>query len=243
MAFFPAAWNQPGNRGALPPDSREEVGMNLADGMLEELRQSIVDMEDQKAVAWTRKALEHYPAEQILNAALIPAMETVGVEYEQGKKFIPEMLLASEAMTAALELLKPQLARSDVKKAGKVVMGTVEGDVHDIGQRMVCIMLEGAGFEVVSLGADVPTDEFVNAVKTGKPDILGMSALLTTTAPGMKKVIDALESQGLRARLKVMVGGAILNQRLAEEFGADGYAPDASSAARLAKILIETRYP
>ncbi len=213
--------------------------MSLADDILEEIQHSIVNMEDQKAVEWTRKALEHHPAEHILNEALIPAMEIVGNEYEQGKKFIPEMLLASEAMTAALELLKPQLARSDVKKAGKVVMGTVEGDVHDIGQRMVCIMLEGAGFEVVSLGADVPTDEFVNAVKTINPDIMGMSALLTTTAPVMKKVIQALENHGLRAGVKVMVGGAILNQRLAEEYGADGYAPDAASASRLARTLIQ----
>jgi 5-methyltetrahydrofolate--homocysteine methyltransferase len=136
-------------------------------------------------------------------------------------------------------LLKPQLARSDVKKSGKVVMGTVEGDVHDIGQRMVCIMLEGAGFEVLSLGADVPTADFVNAVKTKSPDILGMSALLTTTAPRMKGVVEALQKEGLRDKVKVMVGGAVLNQRLADEYGADGYAPDAASATRLARTLMK----
>ncbi|MBZ5496502.1 MAG: corrinoid protein [Acidobacteriia bacterium] len=213
--------------------------MTLADDILEQIKLSIVDMEDQKAVALTRQALADHPAEEILNRALIPAMELVGNEYEQGQKFIPEMLLAAEAMTSALELLKPQLARSDVKKVGKVVMGTVEGDVHDIGQRMVCIMLEGAGFEVLSLGADVATHEFVNAVKTKSPDILGMSALLTTTAPRMKGVIEALQKEGLRNRVKIMVGGAILNQRLADEYGADGYAPDAASATRLARTLME----
>ena len=215
--------------------------MSVVDDLLDGIRRSIVDMEDQQAVELTRKALEIHPAETILNRALIPAMETVGNEYEQGKKFIPEMLLAAEAMTAALELLKPALARSDVRKVGKVVMGTVEGDVHDIGQKMVCIMLEGAGFEVHSLGADVPADDFIQAVKTGNPDILGMSALLTTTAPRMKGVIDGLQKQGLRDRVKVMVGGAVLNQRLADEYGADGYAPDAAAATRLARALMESR--
>jgi len=215
--------------------------MSIDDSLLDGIRRSIVDMEDRQAVELTRKALEIHPAEKILNHALIPAMEAVGNEYEQGKKFIPEMLLAAEAMTAALELLKPALARSDVKKAGKVVMGTVEGDVHDIGQKMVCIMLEGAGFEVHSLGADVPIDDFIQAVKTRNPDILGLSALLTTTAPRMKDVIEALDRQGLRDRIKVMVGGAILNQRLADEYGADGYAPDAAAATRLARSLVESR--
>lgn len=215
--------------------------MSLADDMLEKIKLSIVNLEDQKAVEFTRKAMEIHPAEVILNQALIPAMEIVGNEYEQGKKFIPEMLLAAEAMTASLELLKPLLAQSDAKKAGKVVMGTVEGDVHDIGQKMVCIMLEGAGFEVHSLGADVPTPDFVNAVQTTQPHILGMSALLTTTAPRMKVVIEALKREGLREKVKIMVGGAILNQRLADEYGADGYAPDAASAARLARTLMRTQ--
>jgi len=212
--------------------------MTHADDLLENIKLSIVNLEDQKAVEFTRKALENHPADEILNQALIPAMEIVGNEYEQGKKFIPEMLLAAEAMTASLELLKPLLARSEAKKAGSVVMGTVEGDVHDIGQKMVCIMLEGAGFEVQSLGADVPTSDFVSAVKTMQPHILGLSALLTTTAPRMKTVIEALRKEGLRENIKIMVGGAILNQRLADEYGADGYAPDAASAARLARTLM-----
>jgi len=208
------------------------------DDIIESIKQSIIDMEDQKAVVLTRQALESFPAEEILNKALVPAMERVGNDYEEGKKFIPEMLLAAEAMTAALELLKPQLSRSEAKKVGRVVMGTVEGDVHDIGQRMVCIMLEGAGFEVHSLGADVPAKDFVEAVKIKSPDILGLSALLTTTAPRMKGVIEALKSEVLLEKFKVLVGGAILNQRLADEYGADGYAPDAASATRLAKTLV-----
>jgi len=219
-------------------DSIEEVRVTPFDDILESIKQSIIDMEDQKAVVLTRQALESFPAEEILNKALVPAMERVGDDYEEGKKFIPEMLLAAEAMTAALELLKPHLSRSEAKKVGRVVMGTVEGDVHDIGQRMVCIMLEGAGFEVHSLGADVPAKDFVEAVKIKSPDILGMSALLTTTAPRMKGVIEALKREGLRDKVKVMVGGAILNQRLADEYGADGYAPDAASATRLAKALV-----
>jgi 5-methyltetrahydrofolate--homocysteine methyltransferase len=210
----------------------------VPEDVLEEIRKSIINMEDQKAADLTRQALERFPAEEILNRSLIPAMETVGSEYEEGKKFIPEMLLSSEAMTAALEVLKPALAQSGVKKAGKVIMGTVEGDVHDIGQRMVCIMLEGAGFEVHSLGVDVPAGSFVEAVKEENPNIVGMSALLTTTAPNMKKAIEALRANGLRDKVKVMVGGAVLNQRLADQFGADGFAPDAAAAVRLAKSLM-----
>lgn len=213
--------------------------MTLAENVLEEIKNCIVNMEDQKAVDLTRQALTDHKAEDILNQALIPAMEIVGREYEEGKKFIPEMLLAAESMNGALGLLKPILARSEAKKAGKVVMGTVEGDVHDIGQKMVCIMLEGAGFEVHSLGADVPASDFVNAVRTSRPNILGMSALLTTTAPRMKSVIEALQKEGLRNQVKIMVGGAILNQRLADEYGADGYAPDAASATRLARTLMQ----
>jgi 5-methyltetrahydrofolate--homocysteine methyltransferase len=227
----------------VPTDKKsiEETHMTCAEDILARIKSSIIDMEDQKAIEMTRLALADHRAEDILNQALIPAMEIVGNEYEEGKKFIPEMLLAAEAMTGALQLLKPLLAQSDAKKTGKVVMGTIEGDVHDIGQKLVCIMLEGAGFEVHSLGADVPAASFINAVKTVKPDILGMSALLTTTAPKMKSVIETLRKEGLRDQVKIMVGGAILNQRLADEYGADGYAPDAASATRLARTLMQAK--
>ncbi len=212
--------------------------MSGAESILEEIKSCIINMEDQRAADLARQALGQHAAEEVLNRALIPAMEFVGNEYEEGKKFIPEMLLASEAMTAALEVLKPALAKSGAKKAGKVIMGTVEGDVHDIGQKLVCIMLEGAGFEVYSLGVDVAPDAFVQAAIEQNPNIIGMSALLTTTAPKMKKTIDALGAKGLRDKVKVMVGGAVLNQHLAEQFGADGFAPDAAAAVRLAKTLI-----
>jgi 5-methyltetrahydrofolate--homocysteine methyltransferase len=210
----------------------------MSEDILSSLKASIVNMEEQKAAELTREALAEFSGEDVLNRALIPAMETVGCEYEEGLKFIPEMLLASHAMTAALEVLKPVLARSGARKTGKVVMGTVEGDVHDIGQRMVGIMLEGAGFEVQSLGSDVSVSQFVGSVRENQPDLLGMSALLTTTAPQMRNVIAALRTEGLRDKVKVMVGGAVLNKRLSEEYGADGYAPDGASAVRLAKTLM-----
>jgi len=209
--------------------------------ILENIKTSIVNMEEGNAARLTREALAAHPAEDILNQALIPAMEIVGCEYEEARKFIPEMLLAANAMNCALEILKPILARSEAKKAGRVIMGTVEGDVHDIGQKMVGIMLEGAGFEVHSLGSDVPASRFIGAVEEFSPDLLGMSALLTTTAPRMKDVLDGLRAGGLRDKVRVMVGGAVLNQRLAEEYGADGFAADAASAVRLAKTLMAVK--
>jgi len=207
--------------------------------IIEDIKASIINMDGDKAKELTQKAIgESLEAIKILNEGLIPAMEVVGKEYEEDKKFIPEMLLAAEAMKGALALLRPLLAKSKVKTAGKVVMGTVEGDVHDIGQNLVSTMLEGGGFEVSSLGTDVSTEEFVTAVKEESPDIIGMSALLTTTMLHMKDVVDALIENGLRDKVKVMVGGACLNQQFADDYGADGFAPDASSAVRLAKRLI-----
>jgi len=208
-------------------------------GIVEDIKESIINMDGDKAKELTQEAIgEPLEAEKILKEGLIPAMEVVGKEYEVGKKFIPEMLLSAEAMKGALELLRPLLAKSKVKAAGKVVMGTVEGDVHDIGQNLVSTMLEGGGFKVSSLGTDVPAEEFVAAVKEESPDIIGMSALLTTTMPHMKDVVAALIESGLRDKVKVMVGGAVLNQQFADEYGADGFAPDAASAVRLAKRLI-----
>jgi len=203
--------------------------------ILEEIKQSIVSMEEDKARQLTEKAISEIDAEEILNRALIPALEIVGKEYEEGKKFIPEMLFAAETMQGALKLLKPFLAKDETKKTGKVVIGTVEGDIHEIGKNLVAIMLEGTGFEVFDLGTDVSTSDFVKAVKEKSPDIVCMSALLTTTMPHMKDVIDALRESGLRDKVKVMVGGATLNQQYADGYGADGYRLDAASGARLAK--------
>ena len=210
--------------------------------ILEKIKDSIISMKRDLAKELTQKALdEGMDAGVILHSSLIPAMDTVGKEYEEGIKFIPEILVASKAMKGALELLKPILAGAGSASEGNVVLGTVEGDVHDIGINLVGMMLEGAGFDVIQLGADTSSEEFVQAVKDNRPDILGMSALLTTTMVNMKDVIGALKDSGLRDSVKVMVGGATLNQKFADECGADGYAPDAAQASVLAKKLMKAK--
>ena len=178
-------------------------------------------------------------ADDILKKGLIPAMQEVGDLFEKGEYFVPEMLVAARAMQGGLELLKPLLASAEVQSTGKVVLGTVQGDLHDIGKNLVGMMLEGAGFELVDLGSDVSPEKFAQAVRENQPDILAMSALLTTTMPGMKTTIEALEGAGLRNQVKVMVGGAPITDEYANGIGADGFAPDASRAASLAKKLVE----
>lgn len=177
------------------------------------------------------------PAEKILQEGLIRAMQEVGKRFEEGEFFVPEMLIAARAMQAGLALLKPYLAEADVKSSGKVVIGTVSGDLHDIGKNLVGMMLEGAGFEVVDLGTDVAPEIFVEAIKDGA-DILGLSALLTTTMPMMASTIDAVVQAGLRNQVKILVGGAPVTQQYADQIEADGYAADASRAASLAGELI-----
>jgi len=178
-------------------------------------------------------------AEDILKQGLIPAMGEVGDLFEKGEYFVPEMLISARAMQSGLDLLKPLLASAEVQSTGKVVLGTVQGDLHDIGKSLVGMMLEGAGFELVDLGADVSPEKFAQAVRENQPDIVAMSALLTTTMPAMKTTIDALEEAGLRSQVKVMVGGAPITDEYANGIGADGFAPDASRAASLAKKLVE----
>ena len=178
-------------------------------------------------------------ADEILKGGLIPAMGEVGDLFEKGEYFVPEMLVAARAMQGGLELLKPLLASAEVQSTGKVVLGTVQGDLHDIGKNLVGMMLEGAGFELVDLGSDVSPEKFAQAVRETQPDIVAMSALLTTTMPGMKTTIEALEGAGLRSQVKVMVGGAPITDEYANGIGADGFAPDASRAASLAKKLVE----
>ena len=177
-------------------------------------------------------------ADEILNTALIPAMDEVGRLFEEGEFFVPEMLIAARAMQAGLEVLKPRLVDSGVKPMGIVVLGTVKGDLHDIGKNLVAMMMEGAGFEVVDLGIDVSPERFVEAVRTETANIIGLSALLTTTMPAMESTIQAIETAGLRDRVKVIVGGAPVTSDYAAKIGADGYAADASQAARLAKLLV-----
>jgi 5-methyltetrahydrofolate--homocysteine methyltransferase len=173
----------------------------------------------------------------ILNRALVPPMVEVGELYERGEVYVPEMLVAAHAMKAGMEILRPELVKAGVEPLGKIALGTVQGDIHDIGKNLVGMMLEGAGFEVIDLGIDISADNFVEAARQGV-DILGMSGLLTTTIPAMPVVIEALKEAGVRDQVKIMVGGAPVTEAFKDEIGADGYAPDAASAVRVAKELL-----
>ncbi|MDX6553382.1 MAG: hypothetical protein QOH74_1870 [Gaiellales bacterium] len=179
--------------------------------------------------------------ETLLYDALIPSLEEVGARFERGDFFVPEMLIAAKAMQGALDILRPLLAETGVEPIGTFVMGTVKGDVHDIGKNLVNIMLEGAGFTVYDLGVNVAPEKFVEQVQEHEPDIVGFSAFLTTTMPMFKANINALEKSGLRDKVIVMVGGAPVTQEYADAVGADGYAADASTAVRMAKDLIQRR--
>lgn len=207
--------------------------------VLEDLKLRVIGMEVEKTMKLTQRALDTgYSAEKILTNALIPAMAVVGEQYERGEKYVPEMLLSAHAMKGAIELLRPLLAESGMKPKGRVVIGTVEGDLHDIGQNLVSMMLEGAGFNVSNLGTDTSAGRFVQAIKENEIDLVGMSSMLTTTMVQMPEVIRALDANGLRDKLKVMVGGAPVTQEYADEIGADGYAPNAASAVKLAERLM-----
>jgi 5-methyltetrahydrofolate--homocysteine methyltransferase len=206
---------------------------------LEPIYQAVLDGDAKGAEAAVKAALAaHVPAEDILKKACIPAMGEVGRLFEEGEKFVPEMLISARAMQTAVRLLKPLLAQANVQSVGKVIVGTVQGDLHDIGKNLVGMMMEGSGFEVVDLGTDVTPAKFVDAVRQHKPQVMGMSALLTTTMPSMKNCIEALKEAGVRDQVKVLIGGAPVTQAYADQIGADGYAPDASSAARAAKALL-----
>jgi len=176
-------------------------------------------------------------AKEILQKGLISGMDIVGEKMESGDMFIPEVLMSAQAMSTAVDVLKPLLAEGDSTSAGKVLIGTVKGDLHDIGKNLVVMMMESAGFDVIDLGVDVPPEKFIEAIKANKPNIVGLSALLTTTMPMMKKSIMTIEESGLRDTLKIIVGGAPVNQAFADEIGADGYAADAGAASKLAKAL------
>ena len=179
--------------------------------------------------------------EKMLYDALIPSLEEVGARFERGDYFVPEMLIAARAMQGALDILRPLLAETGAQQVGTFVMGTVKGDVHDIGKNLVNIMLEGAGFQVWDLGVNVAPETFVEKIKEHKPEIVGFSAFLTTTMPMFKANINALEKAGIRDQVIVMVGGAPVTQEYADAVGADGYAADASTAVRMAKDLIQKK--
>jgi len=181
---------------------------------------------------------EGIPIDEILGEGLVAAMGEVGCLFENGEYYVPEMLISAKTMQACLALLKPHLASSTVKSPGKVVVGTVHGDLHDIGKNLVCMMLEGAGFEVTDLGIDVDAEKFITQIQAEKAQIVAFSAMLTTTMPYMKTIIQALNESGLRQTVKVMVGGAPLTQTFADSIGADGYAADASQAVALARQLV-----
>jgi 5-methyltetrahydrofolate--homocysteine methyltransferase len=174
----------------------------------------------------------------ILNDGMIAAMREVGCRFEAGDYYVPEMLIAARAMKSGMETLKPYLQQADSKSSGKVVIGTVKGDLHDVGKNLVTLMLEGAGFEVKDLGVDVPVEEFIRVALEEKPDIVAMSALLTTTMPMMKQTINAFEAAGLRDKVKFIIGGAPVTETYAAQIGADGFSPDASRAVNLAISLI-----
>ena len=175
---------------------------------------------------------------EILNQAMIPAMDEVGRLFEENEYYVPELLVAARAMKAGLAILRPHLVATGIEPKGRVALGTVKGDLHDIGKNLVGIMIEGAGFEVIDLGVDVGPAQFVEAVKDKDAQVIGMSALLTTTMPGMQRTIEALNQEGLRDRVKVIIGGAPVTQRYADEIGADGYGRDAAAAAKLVKQLL-----
>ena len=182
-----------------------------------------------------------WSAEKVLNDALVEGMRIVGIDFRDGILFVPEVLLAANAMKAGMEILRPLLAETGVEPIGKVVIGTVKGDIHDIGKNLVSMMLEGAGFEVINLGINIGVEKFMATLDEHKPDILGMSALLTTTMPYMKVVIDAMKEKGVRNDYIVLVGGAPLNEEFGKAAGADAYCRDAAIAVETAKSLLQAR--
>ena len=179
-----------------------------------------------------------WDANKILNEALVAGMTIVGIDFRDGILFVPEVLMSANSMKAGMALLKPLLSASDIPTAGKMVIGTVKGDIHDIGKNLVCMMMEGAGFEVIDLGINTPVEDFLAALEEHKPEILGMSALLTTTMPYMKVVIDTMKEQGIRDDYIILVGGAPLNQEFGDAVGANAYCRDAAVAADTAKQLV-----
>src|SRR5213082_3636156 len=208
----------------------QQMHDDLYDGLKDEIEVAVHILLDR---GWT--------ADDVLNQALVEGMRIVGIDFRDGILFVPEVLLAANAMKAGMAILRPLLAETGVEPIGKVVIGTVKGDIHDIGKNLVAMMLEGAGFEVIDLGINNPVEKYLAALEEHKPDILGMSALLTTTMPYMKVVIDTLREKGIRDRYIVLVGGAPLNEEFGRAVGADAYCRDAAIAVETAKSLLAKR--
>jgi 5-methyltetrahydrofolate--homocysteine methyltransferase len=202
------------------------------------IAKNLYDGEEGEVAELVQKALDDgHTAGEILSNGLIAGMDEVGRDFKAGDLFVPEVLIAARAMHAGMNILRPLLAESDTPTAGKYVIGTVKGDLHDIGKNLVKMMLEGAGFETVDLGTDVDAAAFVEAVREHKPSVVGMSALLTTTMVNMRSTIEALEEAGLRQSVKIMIGGAPVTAAFSEQIGADAYSPDAASAVDTARLL------
>ena len=209
---------------------------------LQELYDSVLNGDTPGARAGVQAALDDgIEPGAILNDSMIAAMREVGRLFEEGEYFVPEMLVAARAMQQGLAILRPYLASANVQSPGRVAIGTVKGDLHDIGKNLVGMMLEGAGFDIVDLGTDVPPERFVQAAVEGNANIIALSALLTTTMPNMKVTIEALKLAGVRDRVKVLVGGAPVTEEYARQIGADGFAPDAGGAALVARSLVAAR--
>ena len=212
----------------------EDLTAQMHDDLYDGLAEEIVD--------GTQILLDRgWSADKVLNDALVEGMRIVGIDFRDGILFVPEVLLAANAMKAGMEILRPLLAETGAEPVGKVVVGTVKGDIHDIGKNLVAMMLEGAGFEVIDLGINTDVEEYLAALDEHKPDILGMSALLTTTMPYMKVVIDTMTEQGLRDDYIILVGGAPLNQEFGDAIGADAYCRDAAVAAETASDLVQRK--
>ena len=210
--------------------------------LLKLINQGVQDGDRESTIKNVNKAVAAgLNADEILKNGLIPAMSEVGRLFEEGEYFVPEMLVAARAMKGGLEILKPLLVEEDVKPIGKVVIGTAKGDLHDIGKNLVAMMMEGAGFEVFDLGTDVPPDEFVEQAKNIGADIVAISALLTTTMTNMAEVVKLITEAGLREQVKILIGGAPITEEFTRKIGADGYAQDASQAAKLAISIIKAK--
>ena len=204
------------------------------------ISESVIGGDADKVVSLVQNELDKgSDAATILNKGLIGGMDIVGEKMQSGDMFIPEVLMSAQAMAAAVEILKPLLGEEGGSRAGTIILGTVKGDRHDIGKNLVRMMMESAGFTVIDLGVDVPPEKFTEAISEHKADIVALSALLTTTMPMMKKTIEVISKSGLRDQVKILVGGAPVSQGFADEIQADGYAPDAGSASKLSKTLLQ----
>jgi corrinoid protein of di/trimethylamine methyltransferase len=214
--------------------SDDDLWLQMQDDLYDGLKDEVV--------AETKEALARgYSASDVLEKGLVAGMDIVGVDFRDGILFVPEVLMSANAMKGGMEILRPLLAETGAERIGKLVIGTVKGDIHDIGKNLVSMMMEGAGFEVVNIGINNDAEKFITAIKEHQPDILGMSALLTTTMPYMKVVIEALKDEGLRDDIFVMVGGAPVTETFANAVGADAYGRDAAVAVELAKAYMENR--